>query len=44
MNGGCGVIGDQWLAEDCENLHGYMCRYTEGNECQCTMKQVHHLG
>ena len=30
MNGGCGVIGDPWLAEDCESLYGYMCRYTEG--------------
>ena len=30
MFGGCGVIGDPWLAEDCESLYGYMCRYTEG--------------
>ena len=30
MNGGYGVIGDPWLAEDCENLYGYMCRYIEG--------------
>ena len=29
--GGCGLFGDpEWLSVDCNDTHGYMCKYTEG--------------